>query len=132
MRWEGGRRSGNVEDRRGLRLTRGIAGGGLGTIVLVLVALYFGVDPSVILNTAQTGGGTSVEQSNEPRPPAENALADFTSVVLADTEDAWGAIFRAKGLRGADAGVVHRRRRIRVRDGQRRDRPVYCRPTSST
>ena len=97
MRWGSGRRSDNVEDRRGLRVTRGVAGGGLGTIVLVLVALYFGVDPSTILNMAPTGGGTSVEQSNEPRPAAENALADFTSVVLADTEDAWGAVFREKG-----------------------------------
>ena len=96
MRWQGGRRSDNVEDRRGLRVTRGIAGGGLGTIVLVLVALYFGVDPSTILNMAPTGG-TSVEQSSEPRPAAEDAQADFVSVVLADTEDAWGAIFREGG-----------------------------------
>ena len=97
MRWESGRRSDNVEDRRGLRVTRGIAGGGLGTLVLVLIGLYFGVDPSTILNTIPTGGGTSVEQSNEPRPAAENVRADFVSVVLADTEDTWGPIFREKG-----------------------------------
>jgi len=97
MRWESGRRSGNVDDRRGLRLTRGVAGGGLGTIVLVLVGLYFGIDPSTILNTIDSGGGASVEQSNEPRPAAENRLAEFASVVLADTEDTWGAIFREKG-----------------------------------
>ena len=97
MRWQSGRRSGNVEDRRGLRVTRGIAGGGLGTIVIVLVALYFGIDPSTILDMAPTGGGTRVEQSAEPRPAAENAQAEFVSVVLADTEDSWGAIFRAKG-----------------------------------
>ena len=96
MRWEDGRRSDNVEDRRGLRVTRGLAGG-LGTVVLVLVGLYFGVDPSTILNTISTGGGSRVEQSNEPRPAAENKLADFVSVVLADTEDTWGAIFRQKG-----------------------------------
>jgi len=97
MRWESGRRSGNVEDRRGLRVTRGVAGGGLGTLLLVLVGLYFGVDPSTILNTVSTGGGTRVEQSNEPRPAAENRLAEFASVVLADTEDTWGAIFREQG-----------------------------------
>jgi len=96
MRWESGRRSDNVEDRRGLRLTRGVAGGGLGTIVLVLVALYFGVDPSTILNSVPSGGGARVEQSNEPRPAAENKLAEFASVVLADTEDTWGTIFREK------------------------------------
>lgn len=97
MRWESGRRSDNVEDRRGLRVTRGVAGGGLGTLVLVLIGLYFGVDPSTILNTIPSGGGSSVEQSNVPRPAAEDALADFVSVVLADTEDTWGALFREKG-----------------------------------
>jgi len=94
MRWGSGRRSDNVEDRRSLRVTRGVAGGGLGTLVLVLIGLYFGVDPSTILNTIPTGGGTRVEQSSEPRPAAENARADFVSVVLADTEDTWGPIFR--------------------------------------
>ena len=97
MRWQSGRRSENVDDRRGLRVSRGLAGGGLGTIVIVLVALYLGVDPSTIMNIVPTGGGTRVEQSDEPRPAAENALADFVSVVLADTEDAWGGIFRAGG-----------------------------------
>jgi len=97
MRWESGRRSDNVEDRRGLRITRGVAGGGLGTLVLVLIGLYFGVNPSTILNTIPTGGGARVEQSGEPRPAAENVRADFVSVVLADTEDTWGPIFREKG-----------------------------------
>ncbi len=97
MRWQSGRRSDNVEDRRGIRLTRGVAGGGLGTLVLVLVALYLGVDPGTIMEVIPTGGETSVEQSSAPRPAAENTLADFVSVVLADTEDTWGAIFRAGG-----------------------------------
>jgi predicted metalloprotease len=97
MRWEDGRRSDNVEDRRGIRVSRGVAGGGLGTLILVLIGLYFGVDPSTILNTVPTGGGSHVEQTNEPRPAAENRLADFTSVVLADTEDTWSAVFREKG-----------------------------------
>jgi predicted metalloprotease len=51
MRWERGRRSDNVEDRRGIRVSRGVAGGGIGALLLVLVALYFGVDPSVVVNT---------------------------------------------------------------------------------
>jgi hypothetical protein len=97
MRWEDGRRSDNVEDRRGLRVSRGFVGGGLGTIVLILAALYFGIDPTAVLQTVPTGGGVSVEKTNEPRPEAENRLADMVSVVLADTEDAWGAIFRQKG-----------------------------------
>jgi uncharacterized protein len=96
MRWEDGRRSDNVEDRRGLRVSRGVVGGGLGTLVLVLAALYFGIDPTVVLQTVPTGS-VKVEKTNEPRPEAENRLADMVSVVLADTEDTWGAIFRQKG-----------------------------------
>jgi predicted metalloprotease len=97
MRWESGRRSDNVEDRRGLRVSRGLAGGGLGTIVLVLIGLYFGIDPATILNTVPTGGGSRAVPANEPRPAAENRLADFASAVLAQTEDVWGGIFRENG-----------------------------------
>jgi len=94
MRWEGRRESQNVEDRRGMRFGR--AGGiGLGTIVLALVAAYFGVDPSVVLQ------GTQPSQQAEQVPYEESAdearLRKFVSVVLADTEDAWGAIFSAAG-----------------------------------
>ena len=47
MRWQRGRRSQNVEDRRGMRISRrGAAGGGIGLLVLVIAALFFGVDPS--------------------------------------------------------------------------------------
>ena len=80
-----------------MRITRGVAGGGLGTIVVVLVALYLGVDPSTILNRLPTGGGTRVEQPAAPRPAAEDTQADFVSVVLADTEDTWATIFRKAG-----------------------------------
>src|SRR2546429_661365 len=52
MRWQMGRRSDNIEDRRGMPVGRGAAvGGGIGTLLLVLLAMYFGVDPSVILGT---------------------------------------------------------------------------------
>lgn len=95
MRWRTGRRSTNVEDRRGIRVGKaGLAGGGLGTLVLVLVAMYFGVDPSVVL---QTSPGGSTVTSSQPVPPEQEELADFVSVVLADTEDTWHAIFPEMG-----------------------------------
>ena len=63
MRWTMGRRSDNVEDRRGsgpgMPL---VAGGGIGSIILVLVALYFGVDPSVVLQ----GGGQPAPTTQAP------------------------------------------------------------------
>ncbi|TXH73298.1 neutral zinc metallopeptidase [Thiobacillus sp.] len=98
MRWENGRRSDNIEDRRGMRVNgRGLAGGGIGAIILVLVAMYFGVDPSVVLN--QTGNLTPPQEQQQPVPssPEEDTLKDFVSVVLADTEDVWGALFKEAG-----------------------------------
>jgi uncharacterized protein len=97
MKWEGGRRSTNVEDRRGMTGRPAFVGGGLGTIVLILLALYFGVDPSFLLqNAPMTGGqetaGPTLGADGQPDP-----AADFISVVLADTEDTWTQIFAAAG-----------------------------------
>ncbi len=99
MRWEDGRRSDNVEDRRGMRVGgKGLAVGGLGTVALVLIAMFLGVDPGVVLN--QVAGPTATEeQQADPasRSPEENRLAEFSSVVLADTEDVWNQVFRESG-----------------------------------
>lgn len=95
MRWKEGRRSDNVEDRRGARVSRGVAGGGIGALLLVLVALYFGVDPSVVLNTGiQPSGNTEPTAESRSGSPEENRLAEFVAVVLADTEDTWHTLFR--------------------------------------
>jgi uncharacterized protein len=95
MRWEGRRQSQNIEDRRGMRFGR--AGGiGLGTIVLALVAAYFGVDPSVVLQNSQPSG-QQAEQVPYEESAEEAHLREFVAFVLADTEDTWGAIFTAAG-----------------------------------
>lgn len=95
MRWRSGRRSSNVEDRRGRRIGRKTAGGGIGVIVIALIAMYFGVDPSVFLNQqAPPGVGTSSYSVSTSHTPEEQQLAEFVSVVLADTEDTWHALFR--------------------------------------
>jgi predicted metalloprotease len=73
-------------------------GGGIGTIILVLVALYFGVDPSMLLNQGTTReSGVPPGSVSEERPAEENRMADFVSVVLADTEDTWHELFRRSG-----------------------------------
>jgi predicted metalloprotease len=92
MRWQTGRRSENVEDRRGLGMPVA-AGGGIGAVVIVLLALFFGVDPRVILQET-TPSGQSVRRAPDP---AQEPLKDFMSVVLADTEDTWSGIFRREG-----------------------------------
>jgi len=100
MRWKSGRRSSNIEDRRGASAGPKLLGGGIGTIVLVLVAMYFGVDPTPLLQTMQGSGSAS---SSGTRPTAEDLkndpLADMVSVVVADTEDVWTEIFAAQGRR---------------------------------
>jgi predicted metalloprotease len=91
MRWTSGRQSDNVEDQRGSRIPL-VAGGGIGSIVLVLLALYFGIDPSVVLQ------GQPAQQTTQQAPAASSRggdeIRDFVSVVLADTEDTWREIFR--------------------------------------
>lgn len=103
MRWQFGRRSNNVEDRRGVA-TRGAVGGGLGMIVLALIAMFLGVDPSIVLDQA---GTTNQSGSTRTTIPAEqDELADFVSVVLADTEDTWSELFRQNGLRYTEPTLV--------------------------
>jgi uncharacterized protein len=98
MRWKTGRRSSNVEDRRGVRMTsKKMKGGGIGIILLALVGMYFGIDPSVIFNSNLVDGGGQVQEVPRQTSPEEDRLADFVSVVLADTEDTWDAIFLEEG-----------------------------------
>jgi predicted metalloprotease len=80
-----------------MRISRRKVGGGLGTIILVLAAMYFGVDPSVLLNFLSGSADHQVQIQKTERPDEENRLADFVSVVLADTEDTWNTIFRQSG-----------------------------------
>ena len=101
MRWRGGRRSDNVEDRRGVRTAGPRMKFGLGTIVLVLVALYFGADPGKIMNLLGGAGGPAGQPAAPAAPvdPKNDPLGQFVSVVLADTEDTWSELFRQQGLR---------------------------------
>jgi uncharacterized protein len=106
MKWEGHEQSENVEDRRGQggggRAPRiGGRGIGLGSIAIALVAGWiFGINPMTVLGLLSGEGGVPVaQQPAEPgrKPPAEDKVAMFTSVVLKDTELVWGRIFQAAG-----------------------------------
>jgi predicted metalloprotease len=98
MRWESGRRSDNVEDRRGAGLRRGAVGGG--AILVALVAALLGAPPETIRQILGGGGPVVTDEAGRaPRSPEEDRLADFSSVVLGYTEDAWGPLFAARGRR---------------------------------
>jgi predicted metalloprotease len=100
MRWESGRRSDNVEDRRGMGGPLMIGGGmGVGGLVLLVLMMLAGVDPGVVLN--QPGGGQGPMPGPGPQRhqarrvnPDEDKLVDFTRVVLGSTEDVWQDQFR--------------------------------------
>lgn len=100
MRLGKGRQSENIEDRRGESGRRSPMGGrggiGVGTIVLALAAWYFGIDPAVVLNAVDQAQ-PPVESSPASAPPADDAAAQFISLVLADTEDTWRALFSQSG-----------------------------------
>ncbi len=108
MRWKTGRRSSNIEDRRGRRAGPVVFKGGIGTIVLVLAASYFlGINPlDILMMQTGTGSGTDVSQSDWQPSPEEQQMADFVSVVLADTEDTWTEIFRQSGKTYQEPNLV--------------------------
>jgi predicted metalloprotease len=99
MRWLGGRESDNVEDRRGVSMGRGVVTGGIGTVALIIVALLFGVDPSALLNGSDPGPQQQASTQDVPvqENPEQAQLHKFVSVVLAETEDSWGAAFEKMG-----------------------------------
>jgi uncharacterized protein len=108
MRWQMGRRSEHVEDRRGMAPTARVGGiGGLGLLVILGIALLLGINPLSLLGTLDRGVVESPAPQTRPGPgsdgpgvparPSADPQADFVSVILADTEDTWGSIFAASG-----------------------------------
>ena len=94
MKWKGRRSSANVENRRG-KGGMVIAGGGLGLVIIIIVALLGG-NPGDFMNRSQvapTGDRVPYEESIE-----EKELAEFVSVILANTEDVWTELFDEQGL----------------------------------
>jgi predicted metalloprotease len=105
MKTEGRRQSENVEDRRGQsagplggRFPGGRAGvgGGVGLIVVVVLALLFGVDPTTLLGQLDSGGVQAPSEPYQETPEEANRTA-FVKVVLADTEDVWTQVFQNSG-----------------------------------
>ncbi len=117
MRWRLGRRSQNIEDRRGMGtpagmrlpgrvrigggrggIARGGGIGGIGLLVLLVVGWLLGIDPSFLLqDTGTMTGGTYRDSAPAPAPPQDDERAAFVSAVLADTEDTWHALFEQMG-----------------------------------
>ncbi|PWF25400.1 neutral zinc metallopeptidase [Corticimicrobacter populi] len=128
MRLGRSRQSSNIEDRRRNGPRAGRAGIGLGTIVLALVALYFGVDPAVVLQMADQGASSPAPATQTTGAPTD-AQGQFVSRVLGETEDTWRTIFNEQtNGRYRDATLVLYRGATPTAcgTGQSAMGPFYC------
>ena len=105
MRWRGERESTNIEDRRGMSVGRVAVGGGLGTLVIMILALLFGVNPQQLFEQLPSEQQPDV-QSSRPQNPQEEELKKFVAVVLAKSEDVWTDVFRQNGRQYRDPTLV--------------------------
>jgi len=126
MRWDFGRRSDNVEDRRGRGMAGPVVGGGIGTILLAIVVTLLGGDPTMILRQASSGGGNGA--GSDPRSPESERQVAFTKTVLADTEDVWTDLFRKQGAtyRKPTLVLFSGRDQSACGTAQRAAGPFYC------
>ena len=105
MRWRGERQSTNIEDRRGLSGGKVAVGGGLGTLVVIIIALLFGADPRQFLEQLPSEQPSQV-QTSRPQNSEEEQLKQFVSVVLAKSEDVWHQIFQQNGRQYREPTLV--------------------------
>lgn len=114
MRQDDGRESENIEDRRGIGMSRGggirFPGGGLGIAAVAVAALLFGVDPRIIFTAVGYLSSNTAPPTQSSGParssPQDDQMKKFMSVVLADTEDTWGQIFQQSGSRYEEPKLV--------------------------
>jgi predicted metalloprotease len=109
MRLEDMRRSGNIEDRRGMGVGRTGAGVGIGTLVLMVAGYFLGISPSTMLSVLGAGDSSQDSAAISVRAPTgapTDAQGDFAAAVLGETEDVWGKYFAERGQRYAPPTMV--------------------------
>jgi uncharacterized protein len=106
MRWRGERESDNVEDRRGMSGGRVAIGGGLGTLIIIIIAVLLGADPRKLLQQLPSDTAPSTAPASRPNNPEEEELKKFVSVVLGKTEDVWQDVFQRNGKQYREPTLV--------------------------
>jgi uncharacterized protein len=106
MRWRGERQSQNIEDRRGISRGGMAIGGGLGGILILVIALLFGADPRQLLEQVVNERQAPGTETSRPINPKEEELKQFVQTVLASTEDVWTDIFRRSGRQYREPTLV--------------------------
>jgi len=97
MRWRDPRKSGNIEDRRGMRIPGKAVGGGIGGLIVLIIVVLLGGNPGDVLNGGNTNPA-SFDQPSQLSEEEEKQFSNFVSIVLADTEDTWTQIFAQEKL----------------------------------
>ncbi len=127
MRWKGGRRGGNVEDRRGMSGGK-LAGGGIGFVLVALVVSYFlGIDPKPLLE-AGSGMSSGQQQSGEVGTPEDEA-GQFVDVVGTNVNDVWAELL--DGYKKPNTVIYTQGTGTGCGYGQAAMGPFYC-PTDQT
>ena len=148
MRWRGNKRSSNVEDRRGMQVSGGAGlGGGIlrllpmvyrvlgfkGTAIVVICAGAYGLftgNLGSILGVPDVEQSSATNTSSEPvrQTAEEKELVEFVSVVLADTESTWTALFKQKGGTYKQPRLVLFRNAVKSACGTAQSAvgPFYC------
>ena len=104
MRWEGREQSSNIEDRRGMRMPGGAAGGFgcIGLLIVMVISILTGADPRALLGILGLVQQVAPQQTQQQHgrvgtPPPGDKVAEFVSVVLKDTENTWTSVFQKMG-----------------------------------
>jgi predicted metalloprotease len=133
MRWRGRRQSSRVEDRRGrMPVGKGVGIGGGGLLLVLLYVLLTGEDPQPVvdvLQQARAGGpSASIPSDAGTGGPISDELGQFASVVLADTEDTWNALFSQAGQTYREPNLVLFSRQVQSACGfaSAAVGPFYC------
>lgn len=130
MRWDGGRRGGGVEDRRGMGGGAKMAGGGIGVAVLALIGyVFFGIDPNTTMQVASQFGGASTEQQAGKTGTPEDKAGQFVDVVSANVNDVWSS--KLEGYQPPKVVIYEQGTGTGCGFGQAAMGPFYC-PTDQT
>lgn len=127
MQWRGRRESDNVEDVRGSGGGRaGLALGGVGTVIVIVLGLIMGKNPLELLQSVNQGQPAT--EQTAPNSAAEDEAAKFVKVVLADNEDVWHKLFADQGMQYEEPKLVLFRDGVESGCGEASSAtgPFYC------
>ena len=130
MRWQDKRRSKNVKDIRGQRMSGGLKIGGIMGLVLVVLGLVFGVDPRALMQLVGGAGGGAANPTQAPTTQTgqPDEISEFLRTVLASTEDVWNPLFREAGQQYQEPNLVIFEGAVRSACGVQGEQagPFYC------